>query len=86
MMTTTSYSLFAEGPTPNNTHDNSCLAAPLWTGLGALFGLLFILGTKSFLDRHEDTKLSALGGADVHKILLIVFVLTLHSFSKVVGT
>lgn len=85
MMTAASYSLFAEGAAFHDAHDDSCLAAPLRTGLGALLGLLFILGTKSFLDRHEDVKLGALGGADARKILLIVFVMTLHSFSEGVG-
>ena len=48
-------------------------------------GLLFILGTKRFLDENEDVKLGSLNGADSRKILLIIFVMTLHSFSEGVG-
>jgi zinc transporter ZupT len=48
-------------------------------------GLLFILGTKQFLDQYEDLKVGVLGGTDARKALLIFFVMTLHSFSEGVG-
>jgi len=86
MMTAASYSLFLEGCTFRDDRDAALgLSAPLRTGLGAALGLLFILGTKRFLDRHEEVKLGSLSGADAKKILLIVFVMTLHSFSEGVG-
>lgn len=85
MMFAASYSLFLEGCTFCDNNDDSCLSATLRTGLGCLLGLLFILGTKSFLDQNEDVKLGSLSGADTRKILLIVFVMTLHSFSEGVG-
>mmetsp|Transcript_19416 Transcript_19416/g.33318 ORF Transcript_19416/g.33318 Transcript_19416/m.33318 type:complete len:369 (+) Transcript_19416:127-1233(+) len=85
MMFAASYSLFMEGCTFDDTNDDSSLSATSRTGLGCLLGLLFILGTKSFLDQNEDVKLGSLSGADTRKILLIVFVMTLHSFSEGVG-
>jgi len=85
MMFAASYSLFLEGCTFHDSKDDSYLSAAFRTGIGCLFGLLFILGTKSFLDRNEDVKLGSLSGADTKKILLIIFVMTLHSFSEGVG-
>mmetsp|Transcript_5920 Transcript_5920/g.13014 ORF Transcript_5920/g.13014 Transcript_5920/m.13014 type:complete len:363 (+) Transcript_5920:193-1281(+) len=85
MMIAASYSLFLEGCTFHDNDDDSSLSAPVRTAIGCLLGLLFILGTKTFLDRHEDVKLGSLSGADTRKILLIVFVMTLHSFSEGVG-
>lgn len=85
MMSAASYSLFMEGCTFEDKNDDSSLSAPLRTGLGCLLGLLFILGTKSFLDQNEDVKIGSLSGADTRKVLLIVFVMTLHSFSEGVG-
>lgn len=85
MMFAASYSLFLEGCTFHDNNDNSRLSPTVRTGLGCLLGLLFILGTKNFLDQNEDVKLGSLSGADTKKIMLIVFVMTLHSFSEGVG-
>jgi zinc transporter ZupT len=85
MMSAASYSLFVEGCAFCDDSDLSILSPPLRTGIGCLLGLLFILGTKRFLDQNEDLKLGSVNGADAKKILLIVFVMTLHSFSEGVG-
>jgi zinc transporter, ZIP family len=85
MMIAASYSLFAEGCTYNDPHDQSSIAAEYRTILGALLGLAFILATKKFLDQYEDLKVGGLGGTDARKALLIFFVMTLHSFSEGVG-
>lgn len=85
MMCAASYSLFIEGCTFSDVDDTSGVSATARTGIGCVLGLLFILGTKSFLDGHEDVKLGSMSGADTRKILLIVFVMTLHSFSEGVG-
>jgi ZIP family zinc transporter len=85
MMCAASYSLLVEGCTFSDEHDTSGLSVTVRTGIGCLFGLLFILGTKTFLDQNEDVKLGSLNGADTKKILLIIFVMTLHSFSEGVG-
>lgn len=85
MMTAASYSLFLEGCTFHDSNDSSGLSATFRTALGCVLGLLFILGTKGFLDRNGDVQLGSLSGADTKKILLIIFVMTLHSFSEGVG-
>ncbi|KAL3812064.1 hypothetical protein ACHAXA_010036 [Cyclostephanos tholiformis] len=85
MMCAASYSLFAEGCTFDDVDDSSDISATVRTGLGGILGLLFILGTKHFLEGHEDVKLGTLSGADTRRIILIVFVMTLHSFSEGVG-
>jgi zinc transporter ZupT len=48
-------------------------------------GLAFIIGTKAFLEKHEDIHVGNLAGADARRIILIIFVMTLHSFSEGVG-
>jgi len=85
MMIAASYSLFVEGCTFDEPDDTSEISSEVRTAIGALLGLAFILGTKQFLDRHEDLKVGDLGGADAKRALLIFFVMTLHSFSEGVG-
>jgi ZIP family zinc transporter len=85
MMMAASYSLFMEGVGFSDASDDSEWSSAARTALGCALGLLFILGTKNFLERNEDVKVGALSGADTKKILLIVFVMTLHSFSEGVG-
>lgn len=84
-MIAASYSLFVEGCTADEPEDVSSIASEFRTALGALCGLAFIYSTKQFLDQHEDVKVGALGGADAKKVLLIFFVMTLHSFAEGVG-
>jgi zinc transporter ZupT len=58
----------------------------LWrTLLGALVGLVFIVWSHRFLERYEDVGLGHLNGLDARKALLIVGVMTLHSFAEGVG-
>ena len=85
MMIAASYSLFMEGATYDDPHDNSEYSTEMRTVAGAALGLVFILGTKKFLDQYEDLKMGDLGGADARKALLIFFVMTVHSFSEGVG-
>jgi len=85
MMAAASYSLFLEGCTFEEADDITSVSPTVRTVVGAALGLLFILCTKSFLEQHEDLKVGSLGGADLRKVLLIVFVMTLHSFSEGVG-
>jgi ZIP family zinc transporter len=87
MMCAASYSLFVEGCTFHDVNDTSSFSPILRTALGCILGLLFILSTKNFLDTHEEnaSPFGSLSGADTRKILLIIFVMTLHSFSEGVG-
>jgi ZIP family zinc transporter len=63
----------------------SALSTEVRTIIGVLLGWLFIFMTQSFLEAHEHLKLDGLGNADSRKVLLIVFVMTLHSFTEGVG-
>jgi ZIP family zinc transporter len=59
----------------------------LWrTLLGVVFGLTFIVLTRSLLQHDEHPAVFAsMGGFDARKALLIVGVMTLHSFTEGVG-
>jgi zinc transporter ZupT len=85
MMIGASYSLFVEGCTFVEAGDVSDISSGVRTAIGALLGLVFILGTKQFLEKYEDLHVGELGGADARRALLILFVMTLHSFSEGVG-
>jgi zinc transporter ZupT len=101
MMTAASVSLAYEGVCNRNERDTSDIPQYARTILGVLVGLLFIKLTKTFLDAHEDVSLSSLTGAvtdkagavavkgasakKLKKVLLILLVMTLHSFSEGVG-
>lgn len=85
MMMAASYSLVMEGISFTEEDDTSTYSPLSRTAVGAIFGLLFILSTKSFLEKHEDLKVAGLAGADARKVLLIIFVMTLHSFSEGIG-
>ena len=52
---------------------------------GFILGVVFILSTKKILDQYEDLKFGAIEGAGAQKILLIVFVMTLHSLTEGIG-
>lgn len=85
MMMAASYSLVMEGITFSEVEDMSPISPLVRTAMGSLLGLLFILSTKSFLEKHEELKVAGLAGADARKVLLIIFVMTLHSFSEGIG-
>lgn len=52
---------------------------------GIVLGLIFIYFTQTHLDHQDDLSLGALKGADAKKVLMIVGVMTLHSFAEGVG-
>lgn len=54
------------------------------TALGAVLGLLFIIVTRRML-RDRDVHWGELRGADALKVLMMVGVMTLHSFTEGVG-
>jgi len=85
MMAAASYSLMHEGFLFNEPSDLSSISSLNRTCIGAIMGIIFILSTKSFLEKHEDLKLGDLSGSDARKVLLIIFVMTLHSFSEGIG-
>jgi zinc transporter ZupT len=55
------------------------------TVVGALAGVVFIAVSQRAIDSRRDLRLGALEGADARKALLIVGVMTVHSFAEGVG-
>jgi ZIP family zinc transporter len=55
------------------------------TALGALAGGLFIFVSRRLINSHDALHLGSLHGADARKALLIVGIMTLHSFAEGVG-
>ena len=76
MMTSASVALIGEGM-------GLADAGGVWLGMGA--GVLFILLSQRLLEGYEDVKLGILSGIDAKKALLIVVVMTLHSFAEGIG-
>lgn len=75
LMLTASFTLIFEG-----------IEYGLWkTVLGVLLGLVFILATNEWLDGRENLSISNLTGADARKAIMILGVMTLHSFTEGVG-
>lgn len=75
LMLTASFTLIFEG-----------LEYGLWqTVFGILLGLVFILVSDNWLDKQEGLSISNLEGADARKAILIVGVMTVHSFTEGVG-
>lgn len=55
----------------------------LWMTFGGiLLGLVFIILSQKFLDLHNNIKIANLNQVESSKILLIVGVMTLHSFTE----
>jgi zinc transporter ZupT len=57
----------------------------LRTALGALAGAAFIVLVRRGLREHKDFDFGALRGADARKAVMIVAVMTAHSFTEGVG-
>lgn len=55
------------------------------TVVGALLGVVFIVITGQILEHRHDVEFGALRGADALGALLIVGVMTLHSFTEGIG-
>ena len=63
----------------------SQLSAASRTLVGFGIGIVFIVCSKIILDRNEDMKFGALDGLNAKKAILIMGVMTLHSFSEGIG-
>ena len=84
MMISASVGLIVQGCIPQR-EGQSFLVSSFHTALGALIGLAFIRVTTHFLDQHEDISIGKLDALDARRILLVVVVMSLHSFSEGVG-
>eukprot|EP01063_Lacrimia_lanifica_P040767 TRINITY_DN9379_c0_g2_i1.p1 TRINITY_DN9379_c0_g2~~TRINITY_DN9379_c0_g2_i1.p1 ORF type:complete len:426 (+),score=133.59 TRINITY_DN9379_c0_g2_i1:42-1319(+) len=86
MMSCASVQLFMEGVSAARYEGGSILE-PAWVRcfIGIGLGALFILMTKHYMDGQEDFKVMDLSGLEAKKVLLIMVVMTLHSFTEGVG-
>mmetsp|Transcript_10552 Transcript_10552/g.16019 ORF Transcript_10552/g.16019 Transcript_10552/m.16019 type:complete len:300 (-) Transcript_10552:243-1142(-) len=82
MMIAASYSLFVEGLEANDVPGFYGYHAGFRTVSGFLLGVIFIVLTKRVLDQYEGLKIGSVEGS---RILLIMFVMTLHSVSEGIG-
>lgn len=53
-----------------------------WVVFGILLWLGFIIAADAFLSKHEDLHIENIHGADAKKIVLILWVMTVHSFAE----
>lgn len=84
-MIAASYSLLFEGCVFDDPHDTSTIHTSIRTAIGAVIGLMFIIGTERILSEYEDLTVGGLAGADAKRALLIFCVMMVHSFSEGVG-
>jgi len=55
------------------------------TLIGFAIGVVFLIATKAILDRFESVEISDISSADLNKMFLIIFVMTLHSLTEGIG-
>ena len=84
MMTSASAALIQEGLELKSSEGSSMTSAQC-VAVGSAVGVAFIFLSQKLLDGTEDAKLSILEGVDARRALLIVLVMTLHSFSEGIG-
>ena len=53
--------------------------------LGIALGIVFIKVTQKFLDQYEHLKLGEMQGVNAQRMILIIFVMTLHSLTEGIG-
>ncbi|GMI39997.1 hypothetical protein TrCOL_g13878 [Triparma columacea] len=85
MMAAASMSLAWEGCSFDEPRDITYIPPYIRVIFGVLIGGIFIYSTKSFLDTHEHLKISGITGSDAKRVMLIIIVMTLHSFTEGLG-
>jgi zinc transporter ZupT len=85
MMIAASYGLLYEGFDANDVPGFYGYHAGFRTVSGAILGFLFVIFMKEILDQFEDLKIGNIDGEGAHRLLLVMFVMTLHSVSEGIG-
>ncbi|SEL01998.1 ZIP family metal transporter [Halomonas daqiaonensis] len=75
LMLAASHSLISEGGNLD----------PWLTVIGMLLGLGLVIGSDAWISRHGSPDINELSGANARKALLILGVMTMHSFAEGVG-
>jgi zinc transporter ZupT len=84
MMTSASLALLQEGLSLPSVEGSSCTPTQA-VAIGAVVGMLSVLLSQRALAGCEDVSLGITEGVDVRRALLIVVVMTMHSFSEGIG-
>jgi len=66
-------------------HEGFRDGSPYRTLGGMVGGVLFITVAQIYVDRYQDIKFAGLSGLNARKALLLVLVMTVHSFTEGVG-
>eukprot|EP01061_Rhynchopus_euleeides_P020035 TRINITY_DN32780_c1_g1_i2.p1 TRINITY_DN32780_c1_g1~~TRINITY_DN32780_c1_g1_i2.p1 ORF type:complete len:508 (+),score=192.17 TRINITY_DN32780_c1_g1_i2:336-1859(+) len=86
MMSCASVQLFLEAISTDPCPDAGLFESPVSRCVaGILLGFVFIIVTKKLMDGHDEIQFGDLSGMDARKVLLIMVVMTLHSFTEGVG-
>ena len=88
MMSCASVQLFLEAIAADECPDAASLflsSAFARCALGMFLGFVFIVATKKLMEGHDEIQFGDLSGMDAKKVLLIMVVMTLHSFTEGVG-
>ena len=88
MMLSASFSLVSEGVSlePDGAMVAGYAVSHLCRVLaGIVLGILFVVCTKSYVEKYEDLNFGDITGLEAAKIVLIVSVMTLHSFAEGLG-
>jgi zinc transporter, ZIP family len=85
MMVAASYGLLSEGFDANDVPGFYGYHAGFRTMSGGILGFLFVIVMKEILDQFEDLKVGNIDGEGAHRLLLVMFVMTLHSVSEGIG-
>lgn len=59
--------------------------SPLLVAIGVVVGLIFILISHRIIEGKKDLSIANLTGAPLRKVMLIVGIMTLHSFAEGIG-
>jgi len=84
MMTSASAALIIEG-VELGVGERAPFTPLQCVAIGGVIGIMFIVASQRILDGSDDVKFSIIEGIDARRALLIVVVMTLHSFSEGIG-
>lgn len=80
-----SYISYDSCSVPSSVAESVFYSSATSTLVGFAVGVVFLIATKTVLDRFESVEISDISSADLNKMFLIIFVMTLHSLTEGIG-